>query len=191
MRSLSDAPDRAAAIARRLDTEGQTIWLTRSLEQAKIWARQQRVGQERMGLIASGQGRRLGALGLFVDLKPNIADWMLMPSGDPRSSNMLETVQNQYQVQGLEMDYAIVCWDADLRHSGDRWTAFRLNGADWQRDKALEIATSGYRVLLTRARKGMAIFIPAGDESDPTRQPEFFDGVVDYLKYCGCKLLPR
>jgi DUF2075 family protein len=103
----------------------------------------------------------------------------------------LETVQNQYQIQGLELDYCIVCWDADLRREGNQWRAYKISGTDWQKDNLLEIAKNGYRVILTRARKGMVIFVPRGDTSgeDPTRKPAFYDGVCDYLCSCGVKLI--
>jgi DUF2075 family protein len=116
---------------------------------------------------------------------------MLAPGSDIRSSNALETVQNQYQIQGLELDFCIVCWDADLRREGNQWRAFKISGTDWQKDNLLEIAKNGYRVILTRARKGMVIFVPRGDTSgeDPTRKPAFYDGVCDYLGSCGVKLI--
>ena len=179
----------AALLAGRLHQSGDTIWIVREVATAKQWVRSRRVGDETAGIIASGQARRLAADGLFVELKPDIANWILAPSGDIRSSNMLETVQNQFQIQGLEIDYSIVCWDADLRRQGDRWAAYRVRGAQWQRDKRLEIAKNGYRVLLTRARKGMMIFVPVGDVSrlDVTRTPEFYDGIADHLAACGAR----
>ncbi|MCW1885104.1 DUF2075 domain-containing protein [Luteolibacter flavescens] len=185
--------DRASAerLAIEMEREGSTVWITRSLEEAKRWARAHRAGNQRAGLIASGQAKRLAAEGLFVDLKPSIADWMLAPSTDVRSSNALETVQNQYQVQGLELDYTIVCWDADLRRNHDDWTAFKLSGSDWNQDRLKDVAKNSYRVLLTRARKGMVIFVPKGDPSgeDVTRKTEFYDGVFDFLSSCGAKEL--
>ena len=134
------------------------MWLTRDLTAAREWVRHYRVGEERAGLIASGQARRLAAEGLFVDQKPSIAQWMLAPRGDIRSSNMLESVQNQFQIQGLELDYTVVCWDADLRRADDDWEAWKISGGAWQKDKALTVAKNSYRVLLTRARKGMIVF---------------------------------
>jgi len=171
--------------------ETDTVWLTRSLETARRWARSRAIGGQRSGLIGSGQARRLAAEGLFVDYKPDIATWMLAPSADIRSSNALETVQNQYQIQGLELDYCIVCWDADLRRERDKWVAYKMSGSDWQRDSLIEIAKNGYRVLLTRARKGMVIFVPTGDRSgaDATRNVDFYDGVWEFLKTCGAKEL--
>ena len=114
---------------------------------------------------------------------------MLEPSGDVRSSNMLETVQNQYQVQGLEMDYTVVCWDGDLRRNVSEWQAWKMSGSNWQKDKELAIATNGYRVLLTRARKGMIIFVPLGDKTgdDETRDPLMYDDIASYLTKCGCR----
>jgi hypothetical protein len=181
----------AKSVADEMEANGSTVWLTRDLSVARRWARERTHGAQRAGLIASGQARRLAAEGLFVDYKPNIAKWMLAPGSDIRSSNALETVQNQYQIQGLELDYCIVCWDADLRREGNQWRAYKISGTDWQKDNLLEIAKNGYRVILTRARKGMVIFVPRGDTSgeDPTRKPAFYDGVCDYLCSCGVKLI--
>ncbi len=179
----------ALALSERLVHEGHQVWLTRDLAVARQWARDHRVGDERAGLIASGQARRLAAEGLFVDQKPSIAHWMLAPSGDIRSSNMLESVQNQFQIQGLEIDYAIVCWDADLRRTDGDWAAWKISGSAWQKDKALDVAKNSYRVLLTRARKGMILFVPLGDETgeDVTRAPEFYEDVAAHLLACGAR----
>ncbi|MBW7894082.1 MAG: DUF2075 domain-containing protein [Opitutaceae bacterium] len=169
-----------------------TIWLTRRLSDAKDWARKHRVGEERAGLIGSGRGVRLAAEGLFVSFKPSIADWMLCPDGDVRSSNTLETIQNQFQVQGLELDYTIVCWDLDLRREANAWTSYAFSGDRWlKRPRDLAIAMNGYRVLLTRARRGMIIFVPQGDLSglDPTRESDRYNSIADYLLACGARAL--
>ncbi len=181
----------ALQVALRLDAHGDTVRMTRSLDAARRWARPLTLGGHRAGLIASGQARRLAAEGLFVDYKPDIAAWMLAPGADVRSSNSLETVQNQYQIQGLELDYAVVCWDADFRREEEGWSAYKMSGSDWQRDRLVGVATNGYRVLLTRARKGMVLFVPRGDADgeDPTRDPAFYDGVWDFLRCCGAREL--
>ena len=188
---LEGESEKARLLAGALDENDNSIWLTRDLKAARQWARARAVGGQRAGLIASGQARRLAAEGLFVDFKPDIATWMLAPTADIRASNALETVQNQYQIQGLELDYCVVCWDADLRREREAWAAYKLSGSDWQNDKLVTVAKNGYRVLLTRARKGMVVFVPKGDESkeDPTRTPEFYDGVARYLEDCGARLL--
>ena len=190
-RLLADAPDEAARVAERLNKSGDSIWLTRDLRTAKEWVRALRLGNSAAGIIASAQARRLAAEGLFVELKPDIANWILEPSGDIRSSNMLETVQNQYQIQGLELDYTIVCWDADLRRGKGKWESLKIIGPRWQRDSALEIAKNGYRVLLTRARKGMILFVPRGDLSglDSTREVGVYDRIADYLITSGARLV--
>jgi hypothetical protein len=115
---------------------------------------------------------------------------MLKPDGDIRSSNMLETIQNQYQIQGLEIDWALVCWDLDLRRGNGGWAAHKLSGTKWQAKPAsLDVAKNGYRVLLTRARKGMAIYVPMGDPTgiDETRWVAAYDGIADYLLRCGAQ----
>jgi len=188
---LENKKMQASGLAKELKEKCNPIYITRSLTSAKKWAKSKTIGNERSGLIASGQARRLAAEGLFVDLKPDIAKWMLAPSSDIRSSNALETVQNQFQVQGLELDYSIVCWDADLRRENDSWFAYKLSGADWNADQLIEVAKNSYRVLLTRARKGMVIFVPEGDLTgfDVTRKSDFYDGVWDFLLQCGCEIL--
>jgi hypothetical protein len=189
---LHDRVEEAAQLALELDRRDDTVWLTRNLSTARLWVRARRVGQERAGIIASGQARRLAAEGLFVDLKPDIAAWMLAPSGDVRSANMLESVQNQYQVQGLELDYTVVCWDGDLRRSPRGWDAYKMKGPTWRRDSALDIAINGYRVLLTRARKGMVVFVPPGDPTgdDATRPPAMYDEIANHLARCGARYFP-
>ena len=190
---LRERSEQAEKLAIGLNERGDSVWITRDLYFARHWVRERRVGQERAGIIASGQARRLAAEGLFVDHKPDIAGWMLAPDGDVRSANMLETVQNQYQVQGLELDYTIVCWDGDLRRAESGWQAWKMSGSSWQRDKELEIATNGYRVLLTRARKGMIIFVPRGDLTgeDETRPKAMYDEIAEYLMKCGaCEIQP-
>ncbi len=186
---LEDDVSRAASLALALDESGDTLWLVRSLADARAWVKQRRIGEERAGIIASGQARRLAAEGLFVEFKPDIATWMLAPAGDVRSASMLETVQNQYQVQGLEVDYAILCWDLDLRREGERWGSYKLVGSEWKRDKVLEVAKNGYRVLLTRARKGMVVFVPRGDLEglDDTRPALEYDRIAEHLERCGAR----
>ena len=188
---LGDRAEAALQLARELDMRGDSVWLTRDLALARRWVRERRAGEERAGIIASGQARRLAAEGLFVELKPDIADWMLAPGGDVRSANMLETVQNQYQVQGLELDYTLVCWDGDLRRGPDGWSAWKMAGAVWRNDKELAVAKNSYRVLLTRARKGMIVFVPRGDASgeDATRPPQMYDAIAEHLVRCGAREL--
>ena len=181
----------ARRVAKTFDAQ-DAVWLARSLQGGKSWIRDHRVGEQRGGIVGSGNGGRLAAEGLFVGLKPSIADWMLKPDGDIRSSNMLETIQNQYQIQGLEIDWALVCWDLDLRRSNNGWAAYKLSGTRWQAKPAsLEVAKNGYRVLLTRARKGMAIYVPAGDVNgiDETRPSGIYDSIADFLLRCGARFM--
>lgn len=188
--AVLDGDSHTASLAAQALEPNDSVWLTRDLVLAKSWARSRRVGEERIGLIGSGKGSRLAAEGLFVGLKPSISDWMLCPDGDVRSSNSLETIQNQFQIQGLELDYTIVCWDLDLRREGEIWAAWAFNGANWQRRRGdVAIAKNGYRVLLTRARRGMIVFVPKGDREgcDGTRPRAAYDAIAEYLIACGAK----
>ena len=185
----------ANTIASRLH-ESDQIFVTRDLDQARKWIREKRVGDERVGMIASSAARRLIAEGIYVQpqSESNIAQWMLAPSGDVRSSNMLEIAVTQFQIQGLEVDYTLVCWGADLRRENGKWTSHQVRGAGWSKSKAmLKFRQNTYRVLLTRARKGMVIFVPKGDETgeDETRDIEFYNGIYNYLIASGATDMNR
>lgn len=184
---LSCKRDVAQSVAAEMLANGYAVQVTRSLAEAKKWAKRNCVGGSRAGIVASGQAKRLAAEGLFVDFKPDIATWMLAPNSDIRSSSALEVVQNQYQVQGLELDFCIVCWDADLRHENGKWVSYKIIGDNWSKDKLTPVSKNGYRVILTRSRKGFVVYIPQGDPSqgDQTRKPEFYDATYRYLKSCG------
>jgi hypothetical protein len=170
--------------------ESYPIVITRDLEKAKKWIKEKARGSERYGIVASSGGLRLRPEGVNVKAKIDPKHWFLNDSSDVRSSYFLEEVATEFDIQGLELDWAIVAWDADLRFMektwdyknfrGDKWT----NVNDFQRRVYLKNA---YRVLLTRARQGMVIFVPCGDLNDKTRQPEFYSGTYEYLQSLGLK----
>ena len=188
--------DEAAATLKEL--EKYPIFLTRNLDAAKQWLRDHARGSERMGLLASSKAERLKAIGINVRYQPNFVHWFLEDDTDIRSSNCLEDTLTEFKVQGLEIDWACVTWDADLRLKEDwsSWQHFQLrSGTKWQRiNKGInkEYQINAYRVLLTRARQGMIIVVPNGDDGippDETRKPEWYDGIYDYLKSIGIKEL--
>lgn len=133
--------------------------------------------------------------GIYVPTDIDVKNWFLAPSDDLRSSNMLEIVASEFKVQGLEIDWAIVCWDLDLRRkSKTEWDHYSFRGSKWMhRNKADQqrYLVNSYRVLLTRARQGMVIFVPNGvdEEEDPTRKLELYNDIYDYLLSCGLKEL--
>ena len=164
------------------------IAVTRDLPQARHWLRQRRRGKERAGLLASSNGLRLKSHGVFVRAKVDPAQWFLAPRDDVRSSDALEDAATEFEVQGLELDWACVCWDANLRQGPHGWESFRFFGTRWQqiRDEARKsFLLNSYRVLLTRARQGMVIYIPPGDAEDITRAPKFYDDIATFLYQCG------
>ena len=167
------------------------IVLTRSLERAKRWLRSKKRGNERMGLLASSKAERLKAISINVKYNPSFVHWFLEDSQDIRSSDTLEDALTEFEVQGLEIDWACVAWDADLRLSEDKrsWEHFQLRGGSkWQNIKKSvnqEYQINAYRVLLTRARQGIVILIPEGDDTDTTRKREWYDRTYNYLKGIG------
>jgi len=187
----------AAAVTDSL--EAYPIVLTRSLNSAKEWLRQMGRGERRFGMLASSGARRLRAdgLGHLLDASAGaeIAHWYLNPNGDIRSSFALEVPANEYTCQGLELDFACVCWGGDLLWSKvtNSWASARLSGAKWQTIRAAtarQYLANSYRVLLTRAREGMVIWVPLGDINDSTRAPKELDATAEYLMACGAVALP-
>lgn len=137
------------------------IVLTRSLDKAKQWLKSHARGSERYGLLASSKAERLKAISINVRYQPDFVHWFLEEDTDIRSSNALEDTLTEFKVQGLEIDWACVAWDADLRLNDDhtKWQHYQLrSGTKWQNiNKPInrEYQINAYRVLLTRARQGM------------------------------------
>jgi hypothetical protein len=168
------------------------IALTRDLATAKNWIRTRARGSERYGLVASSKAQRLKphAIDVRVDVDP--VHWFLNGKLDTRSSFYLEDAATEFQVQGLELDWACVTWDGDLRITNTGWTYHDFRGAEWTNVKKSEnknYLRNAYRVLLTRARQGMVIFVPKGDGTDPTRSPAYYDSTFDYLAEIGIPIL--
>lgn len=164
------------------------IVLTRDLNKAKKWVREQCQGTTRYGLLASSGALRLKPEGIFVKNEVSVANWFLNGKDDVRSSYYLEDVVSEFDIQGLELDYSIVAWDADFRFDGEQWGYYNFSGSRWMNvaseDRKLYLKNA-YRVLLTRARQGMVIFIPEGSDTDGTRKREWYDGIYGYLNRIG------
>ncbi|MEL1263180.1 DUF2075 domain-containing protein [Pseudoxanthomonas putridarboris] len=164
------------------------IRITRDLSRAKQWLRNQARGSERFGIVVSSQAQRLKPHAIDVRVKTDPVRWFLDGKDDVRSSYYLEDVATEFQVQGLELDWACVVWDGDLRHAGDSWSHHEFKGTRWNRINKQErqaYLKNAYRVLLTRARQGMVIVIPEGSNEDPTRSAHYYDGTFRYLQALG------
>ena len=164
------------------------IVLTRSMRAARRWIRRQRRGTERAGLVASSSAQRLKPHAIDIRVNIDPVHWFLSPPRDTRSSLYLEDAATEFQVQGLELDWTIVTWDADLRWRGSDWSFHSFRGAKWtdvKKPERRQYLKNAYRVLLTRARQGMVIFVPPGAKRDRTRSPAFYEGIYDYLLCMG------
>ena len=168
------------------------IYITRDLDAARDYAKQKSKGTTRYGILASSKAMRLKPSGLFIRSSNDIVNWMLGDSDDVRSSYYLEEPVTEFDIQGLEIDYAIVAWDADLRYVDGKWEYHDFRGSSrmtiHNENNALYLKNA-YRVLLTRARQGMVIFIPEGNENDQTRPKQFYDGTYNYLLSLGIRNL--
>lgn len=169
------------------------IVLTRDLNIAKEWLRKKAGGTERYGMICSSQAFRLRPLAIDVRAKPDIVHWFLDDITDIRSSLFLEDIATEFDIQGLELDWSCLVWDGDFQFSPEKWINRDFVGGKWQNIRSPErqaYQLNAYRVLLTRARKGMIICVPTGDSGNPpdeTRKPSFYDATYNYLKALGMK----
>ncbi len=181
---IKNARELLAEVTRRYP-----IAVTRDLARAKQWIRDHARGSERYGLVASSQAMRLKPHAIDVRVSVDPIHYFLNDRLDTRSSYYLEDAATEFQVQGLELDWICVTWDADLRlHRPGSWKYHSFRGDEWQqihKPERKQYLLNAYRVLLTRARQGMVIFVPPGDDDDATRKPEFYDGTFEYLRGLG------
>lgn len=168
------------------------VVLTRDLQTAKEWLRDNARGSERYGMIVSSHAERLRPHAIDVRPRINPVHWFLHDRDDIRSSYYLEDVVTEFEVQGLEVDWACITWDADMRFSPQGWQHRKFRGCKWQHIRKADdqmYQKNAYRVLLTRARQGMVIVVPEGDNKDETRQREYYDPIFNYLKTIGFPIL--
>ena len=164
------------------------IVITRDINKAKAWIKQKTTANRRCGVLASSNAIRLKAEGIFVKNTIEPENWFLAEGNDIRSSIFLEDAATEFDVQGLELDWTLVAWDADLRFMDGQFQHWQFKGTKWQARRQPEnrrYLENAYRVLLTRAREGMIILIPEGNRADETRTPEFYDGTFQFLLSCG------
>ncbi len=164
------------------------IVITRDLSKAKKWLKEKARGSERFGMVVSSQAERLKPHAVDVRTPVNPVEWFLNGKEDVRSSYYLEDVATEFHVQGLELDWACVIWDADFRYKKGSWVYKSFRGSKWtsiNKEERKAYLKNAYRVLLTRARQGMVIVVPPGDPEDPTRIPEFYDPIYEYLQGIG------
>ena len=193
----------AAVLYQEIKKKKYPILLTRDMDKARQWLREHARGNEHTGILVTKVAARFKPLAVNVLAQgdENAIHWFLEDKTDIRSSNYLEDAATEIQVQGLELDYACVLWDADMRCENGTWTYHKFNGKDkWNpenNDENKKYMLNAYRVLLTRARQGLVICVPKGNSNktpegfpeDPTRLPEFYDGTYEYLKSLGLDLL--
>ena len=180
------------------------IVLTRDMEKAKQWLHEKVRGTERTGVLVTKEAARFKPLGIHILASgdENAVHWFLEDKADTRSSNYLEDAATEIQVQGLELDYTCLLWDADMRYDNGCWRFYKFNGkTNWveqianteSKQELQKYMLNAYRVLLTRARAGMVICVPAGNPNktvsgfweDSTRLPEYYDSTYQYLKSLG------
>jgi hypothetical protein len=182
---------RASATLKEISPDFPFV-LTRSIEKAKSWLKEKARGSERYGIVVSSQAQRLKPHAIDIRTPVDPVHWFLDGKEDVRSSFYLEDVATEFQIQGLELDWSCVVWDADFRYSEKGWTNYSFIGNKWTNINKSErklYQKNAYRVLLTRARQGMVIVVPNGDADDPTRAREYYDPTFEYLMSIGIPVI--
>ena len=196
--------DASASALYREIKDKYPIVLTRDMDKARKWLHDKVRGTERTGVLVTKESARFKPLGVHIlpSGDENAVHWFLEDKTDTRSSNYLEDAATEIQVQGLELDYTCLLWDADMRFEKGAWHFYRFNGqTKWveqtgsseSKQDLMKYMLNAYRVLLTRARSGMVICVPSGNANqtrsgfweDSTRLPEYYDGTYHYLKSLG------
>jgi hypothetical protein len=192
VKQLLDLDKQAARETLAKVSEKYPMVITRDLPRGKRWLREQARGSERYGIVVSSQAERLKPHAIDVKSPMDPIHWFLDGPEDVRSSFYLEDVATEFHVQGLELDWACVTWDADFRYSNSGWDHRSFTGDRWNfihKAERKSYQKNAYRVLLTRARQGMVIVVPQGDSEDPTRKPEFYDPTFEYLREIGFRVV--
>jgi hypothetical protein len=192
VKALLDQDKASARMAYQTLASKYPIYVTRDLERAKRWIRTMARGSERYGLVASSKAQRLKPHAIDVRVPVNPVHYFLSHRYDTRSSYYLEDAATEFQVQGLELDWVCVTWDGDLRPKRNGWSHHDFRGDRWTKVKVEEnqrYLLNAYRVLLTRARQGMVIFVPEGDPADCSRDASFYDPTFQFLQECGVRVL--
>ncbi len=200
---LAVEPEKAAELYNEIK-DRYPIVLTRDMKKAKEWLHSKVRGTERTGVLITKESARFKPLGIHVlpSGDKNAVHWFLDDKANTKSSNYLEDAATEIQVQGLELDYTCLLWDADMRYNNGKWGFYKFNGTTkWNeqlpntesKQELCKYMLNAYRVLLTRARSGMIICVPKGNSNktlsgfweDSTRLPEFYDDTYEYLRSLG------
>jgi Uncharacterized conserved protein (DUF2075) len=192
VKAVLDHEQRDATSALERMMHRYPIAITRDLDAAKEWVRERARGSERYGMVTSSKAYRLKPHAIDVRVNVDPVTWFLNPKDDIRSSYYLEDAATEFQVQGLELDWTCVTWDADLRAAGAGWAFHDFRGSRWTNVNNMDnrrYLLNAYRVLLTRARQGMVVFVPPGNPRDGTRPPVYYDTTFEYLAGLGIPTL--
>ena len=159
------------------------VLLTRDLDWAKSYARARFEGEplRRYGLLASSKARNLQPYGVdnLYDRFFPTAKWFNAPPNDPKSCCRLDKPAQEFHCQGLELDLPIVCWGDDFWWDNG-WHMRKTRSNHLVSDPFL-FRQNTYRVLMTRGREGLVIFLPPDGET--------MDKTAAHLEDCGAMTL--
>ncbi len=172
----------SARLATRMHEEAYPLYVTRDLQEAKSYVRLRYEGDngKKYGLLSSSHARILPKYGVDNGWLPtsrlNIAKWYNAPATEPESCCSLTATVTEFACQGLELDLPIICWGEDYAWTGTGWrlTPIRRRYAQQNPEQLLK---NTYRVLLTRGRDGLVVFLPSATTLDLTEHALLAAGV--------------
>ena len=203
---LDGEVNKASIVYKSIKKSDYQIVLSRNISKAKEWIRRMQGMKEenkpyqRAGVLISSKAFRLRPFGYEIKKVgeyKKVANWFLDDVKNTESSDFMEVALSEFFVQGLELDWTIVIWDADFRAQFDVNQGFRdweyyggFDGIKWEKNNSQQsYQLNAYRVLLTRARRGMIIVVPEGNVDDPSRAPEFYNSTYEYIKSIGLDIV--
>lgn len=176
----------ADRIGTRIRNEAFPLYLTRDLDLAEAYLRTRYANEpdKRFGRIVSSHAkvpRRYGFQNHFMSIQRlKVGQWFNANRDDPLSCCALTDAVTEFQCQGLELDLPLVCWGEDFLWEDSNWFLKPIRRRYPQEDPR-QLLTNAYRVLLTRGRDGLLVFIPPEPAFDTTERA---------LLEAGFKLLP-
>lgn len=184
---LNSQLSEAQTLSQKIYQQSFDLYLTRNIEAARryTFARYLSHEDKRFGFLASSKAKVLGKYGVHNEYQYTsnlrVGPWYNDPPGSPNSCCQLKDVATEFACQGLELDFPIICWGDDLTWHNGRW----VSPPSGPRSKAInphQLRLNSYRVLLTRGRDGMIIYVPPESLLDSTYRAFLESGIRELMR---------
>lgn len=190
VRTLLEDGDTACCreLATALESAGFHLRMTRDLEVARNYLRDRyrEHPTARFGLLASSRDKDLAAFGVPNDFQSTKVirhgPWYSDGEESPQSCRHLTDAITEFGAQGLELDAVLLAWGTDFRRYGGQWDDSKARRYRDPVQSPFQLRLNSYRVLLTRGRDAVVVFVPEIDEMQET---------AEYLCSSGFEILSK